>query len=245
MGRPYLCLLLSWWLLGESPYVAAQTRPGNRKAVALGRRTTPRPQGSRHPKPIRLASRLIDYETLTTSQLQLSRPTLATVRQSTARLLLVEAGSWLLCRATPRDTVWQVVRVPRWVYDREAESVYREQDASVRHEVVVKIDTCNMDQKGLPEVLLTCEILELAKSAINVRLIHLLDVSRTPKLLLSALIHVETGINWQSRGIKLGKELRVGAWQGTGSTDNDNSNLTPLLPGRYAYREGQLVWTGK
>lgn len=245
MGGLYFCLLFSWWLLGGNQYLAAQTRPGNKKAVAPVRRTTPRPQNRLYPKPISLASRPIEYETLTTSQLPLSGPTLATVRQSTARLLLVEVGSWLLCRATPRDTVWRVVRVPRWVYEREAESVYRDEDASVRHEVVVKMDTCNMDQKGLPEVLITCEILEAAKSAINVRIIHLLDVSRTPKLLLSALIRVETGVNWQSRGVKLGKELRVGARHGTGSSGTDNSNLTPLLPGRYAYREGELVWTGK
>ncbi|MBF9141791.1 hypothetical protein [Hymenobacter properus] len=226
---------------------------GTRAAAQQARPRGPKPH--RVARPVVIPSRPIFCDTASTAQLGLDSLVLAEVRQSRARFLLVHGGYILLCRHSPADTVWTRIRVPqRRLWDQEPIYVNEYDLESFRdltrlygsqynyvpsdRDNFAQLDTCNMDQQGMPEVRLTCWSFERNKSSINTKIIHLLDVSQAPRLLLTALVQVDYGVHFTNRPVRFGRELRIGASSG-------DQKLTPLMPGRYQYRNGHLVWVGK
>ena len=237
-----------------TPLLLCLTLIGSGKKAAAQQARPRAPAPHQPSRPVVISSRRIACDTASTAQLGLDSLGLAQVRQSRARFLLIHSGHILLCRHSPADTVWMRIRAPQrrlwdqepvYVNERELEG-FRESkkmcsdcaDSSFDRDDFALIDTCNMDQKGMPEVLLTCWGVERNKSSINTKIIHLLDVSQAPRLLLTALIQVDYGVHFTNRPVRFGRELRIGASSG-------DQKLTPLTPGRYQYRDGHLAWVGK
>ncbi|GAA4348892.1 hypothetical protein GCM10023185_05230 [Hymenobacter saemangeumensis] len=230
-----LLTLVLLGLVGGAPQATAQQ----------ARLSGPTPH--RAVRPVVILSRPVAYDTVSTVQLGLDSLGLAQVLQSRARVLLIHNGHLLLCRHSTTDTVWTRIRVPqRRLWDQEPVYVNEWELEGFRsgyysphnRDDFALLDTCNMDRKGMPEVLLTCWSVERNKSSINTKIIHLLDVSQAPRLLLTALIQIDYGVHFTNRPVRFGQELRIGVSSG-------DQKLTPLVSGRYQYRDGRLVWVGK
>lgn len=181
--------------------------------------------------------------------------------------LLYEKGQppQVLYRHHPLDTIWVKARLNLPTH-AEGDTLNK-----INWEGAdVLIDTCNLDHQGAAEVQVRVlkETHGTGSGAITSSWMcfNLLDISQEPRLLLAGLIE-RSDASWQtvdpaapggrqqpeqysqngwSRHVFFGPTMRLGkATRYKTDVDNGPSTLTRLRPGRYRYRQGNLVWVGQ
>lgn len=217
--------------------------------------------------PVKLDSRLVDInEWLDTTEWHYSARNEVQVDTLLQKFVQVRAHGEpprLLYRASLTARQW-----------REVSLDFLDLDYGYLDHAVFTLDTANLDHRGAPELLINLQWSRHGnRLGSSYRRAIVLDVTRTPLLLLNALVeegdeqfgrndidfnrpYAELaaglqGHDWTqekyagcTRSIKLKRDIELGPIRHIGSNDNCYE-MTPLLAGRYRYQNGKVFRVGK
>lgn len=217
--------------------------------------------------PVRLNSRLVDInEWLDTTEWRYSARSevrVDTLLQNFVQVRAYAEAPRLLYRASPTARQWREVSL-------DFPDLY---DGQLR-DAVLTLDTANLDHRGAPELLINIRWSRYGnRLGSSYRRAVVLDVTRTPLLLLNALVEegdevfgrndidfnrpyseLAAGLrrhDWTqekyagcTRSIKLKRDIELGPIRHIGSNDNCYE-MTPLPAGRYRYQNGKVLRVGK
>lgn len=217
--------------------------------------------------PVKLDSRLVDINEWldTTKWLYSARNEVQvdTLLQNFVQVRAYSEAPRLLYRASPTARQWREVSLdfPGLYYGQLRDAVFT-------------LDTANLDHRGAPELLINIRWSRYGnRLGSSYRRAVVLDVTRTPLLLLNALVEegdeqfgrtdidlnrpyseLAAGLrrhDWTqekyagcTRSIKLKRDIELGPIRHIGSNDNCYK-MTPLPAGRYRYQHGKVFRVGK